>query len=155
MPVQIMIHTALSGLLLASTGAWAGELVVPGAWARATPPGVDRGAGYMVIENSGDERVRLTGAETGVARKVEIHRSKEQGDRMSMEHLEQGLAIPAGGTVALEPMGTHLMLMGLEQPLKAGDEHDLTLEFSNDQVVNTSLEVRSHNSDNAGPANNH
>ena len=40
-----------------------------------------------------------------------------------------GLMIPAGARVTLAPGGTHVMLMGLKQPLAAGSSIQLDLKF--------------------------
>jgi copper(I)-binding protein len=37
--------------------------------------------------------------------------------------------IPAGQTVTLSPGGTHIMLLGLTQPLREGQSFPLTLSF--------------------------
>lgn len=155
MPARTSISLVLAALTSVSTVAVGNEPVVRDAWARATPPGIDKGAGYAVIENPDDQATRLTGGETPVAREIQIHETMQEEGQMHMRHIDEGLTIPAGGTVALEPMGSHLMLIDLEQPLEAGDEHRLTLEFSNGETVKTSLEVRFPKSHNAGSASNH
>jgi len=38
--------------------------------------------------------------------------------------------LPPGQPVTLKPGGTHIMLMGLKQPLHAGDKFPLTLQFA-------------------------
>lgn len=59
----------------------------------------------------------------------------ESGDGMEgmdgeMEMVEVGrIDLPAGETVALEPGGYHIMLLDVEEPLEAGDEIEVTLEF--------------------------
>jgi hypothetical protein len=138
------------GLSLAGT-ALAGETIeITNAWSRATPPGLDRGAGYLDIHNRGKTPVQLTGAATDAAEKVEIHRSRETDGQMRMEAVEGGIRIPAGESATLAPMGYHLMLMGLKAPLKAGERIPLTLEFSDHEDVRTSLEVRSPSHDSRG-----
>jgi copper(I)-binding protein len=47
---------------------------------------------------------------------------------MKMEHVE-ALDIPADGMLEMKPGGYHIMLMGLTQPLKEGDEIEITLTF--------------------------
>ena len=60
---------------------------------------------------------------------------------MKMRELTDGLAIPAGGTVALKPGSYHVMLIGLKKPLAAGDLFPLTLNF--EKAGNVSVTVRS------------
>jgi copper(I)-binding protein len=47
---------------------------------------------------------------------------------MEMEYL-QGIDLPAGKTVSLNPTGLHVWLANLNRPLKAGETIPLTLEF--------------------------
>jgi copper(I)-binding protein len=47
---------------------------------------------------------------------------------MRMRPLE-GLDVPKDGTVELKPGGTHVMLMGLKQPLQSGATLELDLKF--------------------------
>jgi copper(I)-binding protein len=51
------------------------------------------------------------------------------------------LALPAGQPVELEPGGSHVMLIGLADPLEVGESFDLTLQFtrSGDQVVRVEI----------------
>jgi hypothetical protein len=58
-----------------------------------------------------------------------------EGDTMKMRPLADGLVIPAGATVELQPGGYHLMFMGLNQSLVEGEMIDVTLEFRNAGAV--------------------
>ena len=57
-----------------------------------------------------------------------IHHSENQGGVARMR-MASSLDIPAGGSVALAPGGTHVMLEGLNGPLVAGSRFDLQLTF--------------------------
>lgn len=46
-----------------------------------------------------------------------------------MRPMQAGLAIPADATVELKPGGSHVMVTGLADPLRAGDTLRLTLRF--------------------------
>ncbi len=61
---------------------------------------------------------------------------------MTMRELENGLELPAGEPVVLEPGGYHLMLRELAEPLVEGQTFDLTLTFANGDDVMVSVEVR-------------
>lgn len=115
-------------LSLSAIAAHAGDApVVSQAWARATPPGVEVGAAYMVIEGGG-RADRLVGASSERADMVELHDVTEVDGVARMRGIE-ALEIPAGGRVELAPKGRHLMLMGLSAPLVAGQRFDVTLRF--------------------------
>ncbi|MFM8267210.1 MAG: copper chaperone PCu(A)C, partial [Ilumatobacteraceae bacterium] len=47
-------------------------------------------------------------------------------DGMSMQEVDS-IPLPAGETVALEPGGSHIMLLGLTAPLEVGTTIELTL----------------------------
>ena len=50
---------------------------------------------------------------------------------MTMQEMADGLPLPAGETVSLEPGGYHIMLLDLVEPLEIDQEFELTLDFEN------------------------
>jgi len=58
-----------------------------------------------------------------------------------MREMEGGLDIPAGQSVALNPGGKHIMLMGLTGPLVEGAEITLTLTFEKAGAIEVSAPV--------------
>ena len=60
---------------------------------------------------------------------------------MMMRELREGLPLPAGETVALAPGGNHLMLLGVKEPLVAGDTVALTLTFEAAPAVEVTATV--------------
>jgi len=121
----------------------AGDVSVSSAWARAMLPGQSTGGGYMTIRNEGQEPDALLSVSSPVAGKVEIHSMEMKDDVMVMRPLEDGLEIPAGGSVTLEPGGLHLMFMQVETPFAEGAEVPVTLEFEKAGRVEVVLPVRS------------
>ena len=118
-------------LLLAAVGCGqehiGDPIVVRDAWIREPPPR-SPAAGYLVIENRGDDLVELVAVATEAAEQTEIHVMEYKDDRMTMRRVAK-LQIPAGEEVALKPGGTHLMLMELRRSLRDGDEVELVLRF--------------------------
>jgi len=114
--------------LVASAVASADAPTARDAWARATPPGSDVAAVYLTLTGgpSGDQ---LTGASTDRAAMAHLHSMQESGGMARMRGID-GVEVPAGRTVALAPNGRHLMLMGLKDPLVAGERFTLTLHFA-------------------------
>lgn len=100
------------------------------------------GAAYMVIRNAGAEGDRLVAGETNVAEVVEFHEVAEEEGVMAMRPLAEGVEVPAGGEVALEPGGYHVMLVGLTEDLTNGLTFDLTLEFQTAGEVTVPVSVR-------------
>jgi periplasmic copper chaperone A len=115
------------------------------AWARPAAQG-GNGAAYFVIRSS--EADEIVGVSSEVANAVEMHESIMSGDVMEMHHLES-IPLEAGGEVRFEPGGLHIMLIGLKQDLKSGDEIEITLHFMNYEDLTVKVTVRD------APADNH
>ena len=111
---------------------------VSDAWCRATPNGARAGACYAAFRSIGRDD-RLVGVATPAARTVQVHEMRTEGGVMRMGEMADGLPLPEGEGVTLAPGGTHVMLMGLEGPLVAGQRVTLTLHF--DQAADVTLEV--------------
>ncbi len=105
-------------------------IVVRDAFAKATPKGARTAAIYMNIKNNGAEPDRLTSITTELADKAQIHTMTMQGDVMQMRALPGDLIIPPHSSVSLSPMASHIMLIGLKQPLIAGGNFTLVLHFA-------------------------
>jgi len=99
------------------------------------------GAAYLTITNNGDEPDRLVSVTTDVAEAVEVHDVTMKDNVMEMRPLHDGLEIPAGETVSLEPGGYHLMLIGLTKSLLAGKSFDLTLTFEHAGDVTVTVPI--------------
>ncbi len=121
-------HFAAISLTLAiAAGTAQAQATVDGAFARATVGKQANGAAYLQLSAKGDDA--LLSASAPVASKVEIHSMSMEGDVMKMRALDK-LEIKGGEKIAMQPgSGAHIMLMGLKQPLKAGDSFPLTLNF--------------------------
>lgn len=111
---------------------------------RATFDGAMSSAAYMTLVNDGKRPVTLVQASVSpdVVGEVQIHTTVMQDDMMKMVHLKQGIAIPAGETLALQPGGYHIMLMGLKQGLKEGDSLGITLHFDQQEAVTVEAAVK-------------
>lgn len=131
---------ALTFLLAAVTPAYA-DVDIESLWLRESIPGQPNGAGFGVLRNRGTEDMLLVGASTNVANDVEIHQHVREGEQMRMEQMDM-LVIPAGESVTLQPGGYHLMLMQLNEPLRVGETHEVTLIFSDGSSLNVAAEVR-------------
>lgn len=130
------------GLLLPAIAARADgpTLKVVEAWTRATPPGSKTGAGYLTVQNGGDED-RLLSASTPRAGRVEIHGMSMTGGVMKMWHEKEGATVPKGGRLTLAPGGTHLMFFEVGSPLREGEKIPLTLRFQKAGSVQVELLV--------------
>jgi copper(I)-binding protein len=108
---------------------------------RATPPGAQTAAGYVVLRNSGDKPDRLIGIETEAAERVTFHRTVTENDMAKMVPIEGGLEIPVGGEYRLGLDGSHAMLEGLTAPIGLGQLIEGTLIFEKAGRVDITFEV--------------
>ena len=108
-------------------------------WSRAAPQG-RTGVLYMRIVGAGAPD-RLMRVETPVAASAELHETIADHGVMKMRPLD-GLAIAPGDTVTLQPGGKHIMLMGLNRPLREGDSFPVTLVFERAGAVTTTATVQ-------------
>ncbi len=99
---------------------------VEGAWMRLLPPMSKMTAAYMTLVS--DREDRLIAVSSEIATVIEVHQSKMDDGVMSMQEVKI-LPLPKDKPVELKPQSYHLMVMGLQRPLKAGDTHRFSLEF--------------------------
>lgn len=138
MPAHLMIgnmmkHYAIVLALVAAPvfahGFSAGKLDIAHPWTRETAPNQKVGGGFMKITNRGVAADRLIAATSPAATEVQIHTMSMDGGVMRMRQLGDGIAIPAGGTVSLQPGGFHIMFIGLKKPFKQGAVIPAELRF--------------------------
>ena len=83
----------------------------------------------------------MTGAQSDVAEAVELHETKMENDVMRMQPVAS-VEVPAGGQVTFEPGGLHIMLIGLQRELEAGDRFKITLQFEESGTLTVEVSVR-------------
>ncbi|MGI6878921.1 copper chaperone PCu(A)C [Microbacterium sp. gxy059] len=112
------------------------------AWVKAADEGMT--AGFGVLANSGAEAT-VVSAESDVAGSLELHETvaSETGE-MLMQEVAGGFVLPEGGELSLEPGGSHLMFMDLAEPLRPGDEVEVTLTFSDESTFTFSAPVKDY-----------
>ena len=133
----------IRSLMLASlmlTSAWAQNISVHNAWVRATVQGQKATGAFMTLTSKTD--TRLVGVSTSVAGVAEVHEMKMDNNVMQMRALPDGLALPAGKAVALQPGGFHVMLMDLKLPLQKDTTSPLTMRFKDAKGVESSVEIK-------------
>jgi periplasmic copper chaperone A len=134
--MRFLSNLSLMAVLLAAMPAafaqtvGSSKITIEQPWARATPAGAMTGAVYMTLANKTATMDRLIAASSDVASKAQVHEMAVVNGIMQMRELADGLAIPAGGSVALKPGGYHVMLIGLKKQLIAGQTLPLTLTFA-------------------------
>ena len=133
------IALTLTAILTLTTGVNASDLVVNGAFARASPtPVATTGAVYLTITTA--QADRLIAIFTPAAAMAHLHESKDENGVMKMKMLE-ALDIAPGQPAILKPGGMHIMLMGLKAPLKKGETIPLELTFEKAGTVQVLVPV--------------
>lgn len=114
-------------LLLAACTAAKPTVKVEDAWCRAAPTGAMAGGCFVTLTAGSDDR--LVAVRTTAADHAEIHTMSMDGGVMRMRELPDGLALPKGRAVRLEPGHEHIMVISPKAPLAAGTTVPLTLVF--------------------------
>jgi copper(I)-binding protein len=141
-----------------------GAITVEHAWARTSPAGVTAGAVYFDNTSADTDTLVAASVPSSIAGEVQIHEilpAEMSGDDMSgdemsgdggmdmgdgemamvMQEMTDGLPLPADELVSLAPGGYHVMLLDLAEPLEAGDEFDVTLDFTTADDITISVTV--------------
>jgi copper(I)-binding protein len=133
MHIRTFFFTLALAALLAGTSC-AGEppVKIEQGWVRAVPPSSGDTVAYMILVNTSEQPLRLTGGNTPIAEMVmpmvTTKRTVNGQEVVGMQEVSE-LIIPAHGQLTLSPDGAHLMLMTLKEHPKAGEKVTLTLHF--------------------------
>jgi len=134
----------LAGLAAGATAVGAHEytvdkLTIGHPWSTVTHGGLKNAAVYVTFINDG-KADRLLKASTPIAKSATLHTNIKDGDVNRMRPLD-GVDIPTGKTVELLPGGMHIMLEGLDHPLKDGEMFPMTLTLANEGEVHVEVMV--------------
>jgi copper(I)-binding protein len=132
---KFALALALAGASVAASA----QTTVSDAWVRGTVAQQKVTGMFAKLTSAGG--AKLVGASSPAAASVEVHQMKMEGDRMTMGAVP-ALDLPAGQAVELKPGGYHIMMMGLKQPLKAGDKVAVTLVVEGKDGKRENVEVQ-------------
>ena len=120
----------------------AGKVSIVDYWVREAPSGRPMSAAYLTICNQTDQPIVMVGANADIADATELHQTTRDRDGIaSMSPLDR-LEIAPGGSVSLEPGGAHIMLIGVKEPVLAGNLVDLTVQFEKAPPIAVQAEAR-------------
>lgn len=157
MPLKTFILAGAIALAALPAAAMDG-IVVKDAYARSSGAMAASGAAFMLIENHTGVDDRLIGATSDVAQRTELHTHREDDmGVMRMIHVEEGFALPAGGTIEMRRGGHHVMFLGLSDPFEQGAAVTLTLEFetAGDVTVEVPVDLERQPMHGAGHSQGH
>ena len=138
--MRTVLMVVVLGVVLAACSSES-SVSVDDAWGRTSPATATNAAFYMAIEG-GSEDDTLVSASSDACGVTELHISVMNDGVMSMQHLPEGIAVPAGETVMLEPGSFHVMCIDRQQEFVAGDSIPLTLEFAGEGTLAINADIR-------------
>ena len=119
-------------------------LSIEDAWARAVTLSVETPAGEATaaMDTMQNSMQNMSGVNSAVY--LTIVNNTAQADRLTGAATDAAAAveIAAGESVSLAPGGLHIMLIGLQRNLIAGEKLDLTLTFEKAGQVSVEAEIR-------------
>ena len=133
-------QTIMATLLLTLSASAMAELVFEDPWSPLAPPGRTM-AGFMALNNTGDEPIVLVDGRSPQFGRIEIHDMFNDEGVMRMRRLDQ-LVIAPDERVTLKSGSFHIMLMEPQASFTPGDEIELVLLDEAGQQYATRLEVR-------------
>lgn len=138
-----MKHHAIPLLVVLLTTACTKQSIsVNEAYVRAPVADRDVTAAFMTIVNNGETDTALRNASSPAAETVELHQHTHSDGMMRMREVD-GIDIAAQASVALEPGGYHMMLIGIKPELRDQESVELNLTFSTGETVTLTAPVRS------------
>ena len=137
---SIMLLAALGGAALAEEYRL-GDLVVQDPWAREMPPVSATGALWFRVVNHGGAD-RIVSVQSPFAERAELHTHEMEDGVAKMRHLPS-VEVPAHGDLVFEPGDRHVMLIGLNEALVAGESFPVTIRFAQAGEMEVLVRVRS------------
>ena len=133
------LNTHLKLCLIALLGSLAASAVfaappaimqVDDAWLRAVPPVAHGTAGYFKLTNTSDQDWKLVSVSGDAAQHWMIHKTVVENGISKM--VDPGeLWVRPGERLQFKPQDLHIMVMGLNKPLRSGDDIVVNLVFDN------------------------
>jgi hypothetical protein len=132
----------ISSLLMLATGLAAeqeevreqNDVLIRDAWIRSVLPVQKTTALYMTITNNSDKPLTLVDVQSNIAAHTMMHRTEQENGIAKMRH-QHSVVVAPGDTVAFQPGGLHVMLMGLNRPVNKGDRVKVTLVLEDGRRV--------------------
>ncbi|KAB0582971.1 copper chaperone PCu(A)C [Campylobacter sputorum subsp. sputorum] len=114
--------------------AYAADIDVSNAYAKATPPNAKNSGAFMLIKNNTDKDIALVSATNSLSDVTELHTHIEENGMKKMIQVPK-IDIKANSTTELKPGGLHVMFIGIKKPMVVGENVKMTLTFDNGQTV--------------------
>ncbi len=116
------------------------DLTILHPWARPAAEG-QSSAAYLTIKNGGADSEKFVSAESPVAKKTELHETRDENGVMKMRAVKDGVEIKPGSSLELKPGGYHIMLIDLKKPLEVGATVPITITLAKAGTLNLDVKV--------------
>ncbi|RKF23482.1 copper chaperone PCu(A)C [Altericroceibacterium spongiae] len=103
-------------------------------------------AAYFDITNNGEKTMVIRAVSVAGAESAAMHQVSSWEGKESMDDIFQ-LNVPIGETVKFTPGERHVMVMGLADNAKAGDEIEVTLTFAGGDKISFPAEIHAAGDD--------
>ncbi|WP_309571567.1 copper chaperone PCu(A)C [Deinococcus sp.] len=87
----------------------------------AVPPGITDTSLFVTLSNPGARPVVLSAARSPLAAHAMLMLTMRDAQGLTGMKVTPTLTVPAHGTLVLDDLGPHVMMMGLKRPLKPGE----------------------------------
>ncbi|WP_299412800.1 copper chaperone PCu(A)C [uncultured Sulfitobacter sp.] len=150
--MKFLIHTAFAALLT-TTAAFAhdytvADLIVAHPKTFEKAQAVNVAGGYLSIENTGSTADMLLEVQVADIPRIELHLSETDANGVARMTKQDGITLPAGETVTLQPGGLHVMFMGLGgTAFEEGDKINATLVFEQAGKLDVVFNVEARSAD--------
>ena len=108
---------------------------------RAMPPGQKVTAMYMQLKNSSANNHQLLKVEGEISNMIELHSHTNNDGVMQMGEVES-IPVLANSTAEAKSGSYHVMIMGLKEDLKLGEQVDFNLIFKDGSSKSVTAEVK-------------
>lgn len=135
------LKSVILGLFLSVASLMASSVMVKDAYVRATPPNMPNSAAFMLVMNNSANDLEIVGVKSNIAKNVELHKHEMIDGMMKMSQVKK-IDLKSKSHVIFKPGSFHVMLLGLNKPLKEGENVNLTLVLSNGKEIKINAPVK-------------
>ena len=129
------------GPLYAEEYAEEAKLTVENAWISEAPPVSKVMVAYMTLNNTSNEAIDITKAESDLYSSIEFHETLHENGMARMVRWGE-LTVPANGSIQLKRGGKHFMLFNPTKHLKAGETVRIKLTTNNNTTKTILVTVK-------------
>ena len=126
--IRLLVVMALLPIHLVVNASAIDQILFSHTWVKMPMPGMQMSAGYVDIENTSSNDIKVIAVRTPFSKMAELHDMVMVNKVMQMRHVSVGWVIAAGTSLSLAPGGKHVMFMGV-RPL-GSSQSETILEFN-------------------------